>query len=303
MKAADNTISLVLGSGGARGLAHIGVIQWLKENGYQVRSISGASMGALIGGIYAAGKLDAYAKWVRALEKADVVGLLDFSFGRAGIFKGERVIRVLKELIGDFKIEDLPISFTAVATDVDSAREVWLSKGSLFHAIRASIAIPMIFRPVEHEGRMLVDGALVNPIPIAPTLKDLTGMTIAVNVSARAEGPPALASKKLDKWEGKKANQNSYHRRIVKFIEEIQQKLNPDETRDLGLFDVVSQSYDAMQNTIARFQLAAYSPNKVIDIPRNACAFYEFDRADELISMGYDRARKVMGDPKPGKEE
>ncbi len=296
MKSTEQTISLVLGSGGARGLAHIGVIQWLSENGYRVKSISGASMGALIGGIYAAGKLDAYTRWVRALEKADVVRLLDFSFGRAGIFKGERVIRVLKELIGDFKIEDLPISFTAVATDVDSAREVWLNKGSLFHAIRASIAIPMIFRPVEYQGRMLVDGALVNPIPIAPTLKDLTGMTIAVNVSARAEGQRAPASKGLKKPAETKANHNSYHRRIVTFIEELQQKFTSDDTEDLGLFEVVASSYDAMQNTIARFQLAAYSPDKVIDIPRNACAFYEFDRADELISLGYEKAGKVMAE-------
>lgn len=275
-------------------MAHIGVLQWLDENGYKVKSISGASMGALIGGIYAAGQLDVYANWVRALEKTDVVRLLDFSFGRAGIFKGERVITVLRELVGDFKIEDLPISFTAVATDVDTSREVWLTQGSLFHAIRASIAIPMLFRPVGYQGRMLVDGALVNPIPIAPTLKDLTGMTIAVNVSARAEGVSLPVSKPVVK----RNNHNSYHYRIVKFIEELQQKLGSREPEDLGLFDVVSRAYDAMQNMIARFQLAAYSPDKVIDIPRDACAFYEFDRADELISLGYEKAGKVMAEVK-----
>lgn len=273
-------------------MAHIGVIQWLNDNSYKIESISGASMGALIGGIYAAGKLDVYTNWARALEKRDVVRLLDFSFGRAGIFKGERIITVLKELIGEFYIEDLPISFTAVATDIDSAREVWINRGPLFHAIRASIAIPMIFRPVDYKGRLLVDGGLVNPIPIAPTLKDLTGMTIAVNVSAGEERSSARAPKPSET----KTDDNSYHRRIIKFIEELPQKLDPREPEDLGLFDVVSRSYDVMQNRIARYQLAAYSPHKVIDIPRNACAFYEFDCADKLISMGYHKAGKVMAE-------
>ncbi|MES9874983.1 MAG: patatin-like phospholipase family protein, partial [Candidatus Sedimenticola sp. 6PFRAG7] len=129
------TVSLVLGSGGARGLAHIGIIQWLNENGYRIESISGSSMGALIGGIYAAGELDTYAGWVRALEKIDVLKLVDFSFRRSGLIKGEKVIETLRDLIGDRNIEDLPISFTAVATNIDDQREVWLNQGSLFDAI------------------------------------------------------------------------------------------------------------------------------------------------------------------------
>ncbi|MCO6411442.1 MAG: patatin-like phospholipase family protein, partial [Thiogranum sp.] len=188
------TVSLVLGSGGARGYAHIGVIGWLQDHGFDIRSIAGSSMGALIGGIYAAGKLDAYANWVRALERRDVLQLLDLSFGRSGLFKGERVIRALRDLIGDYDIEDLPVSFTAVATDLDAEKEVWLSKGPLFDALRASIAIPTLFTPFECNGRRLVDGGLVNPLPIAPTLRDMTDLTIAVNLSGQAEAdvePPA----------------------------------------------------------------------------------------------------------------
>ncbi|TMH71226.1 MAG: serine protease, partial [Betaproteobacteria bacterium] len=149
------TVSLVLGSGGARGLAHIGVIQWLTENGYEIRSIAGSSMGALVGGIFAAGKLEVYAEWVLALERLQVVRLLDPAFGRPGLFKGERIMDVLRELIGDFAIEDLPVSFTAVATDLESGEEVWLREGKLFDAIRASIATPLIFTPFEYRGRKL----------------------------------------------------------------------------------------------------------------------------------------------------
>jgi NTE family protein len=190
------TVSLVLGSGGARGLAHIGVIQWLTENGYAIRSIAGSSMGALVGGIYATGKLEVYANWVSALESIDVVRLLDLSFGRTGLFKGERLMGVLRELIGDCAIEELPVSFTAVATDLESGKEVWLRQGKLFDAIRASIATPLILTPFEYCGRRLLDGGLVNPIPIAPTLNDTTDLTIAVDLSGRAEvrpSPPAPA--------------------------------------------------------------------------------------------------------------
>ncbi|HFQ92040.1 MAG TPA: serine protease, partial [Chromatiales bacterium] len=133
-------ISLVLGSGGARGLAHIGIIECLTQNGYEIRSIAGSSMGALIGGIYAMGKLDVYTRWVTALEKLDVIRLLDFSFGSNGLFKGQRIIDELRPLIGDGNIEDLPIKFTAVATDLDEEKEVLFTSGPLFEAVRASIS-------------------------------------------------------------------------------------------------------------------------------------------------------------------
>jgi NTE family protein len=181
------TVSLVLGSGGARGLAHIGVIEVLEEKGFEIHSISGSSMGALIGGIYAAGKLQVYSDWVQSLERLDVIRLLDFSFGGAGLFKGRRIIGTLKEMIGDCNIEDLPIAFTAVATDLEAEKEVWLSRGPLFDAIWASIAFPTIFTPKVYQGRRMIDGGLINPIPIAPTLRDRTDLTIAVNLSGRSE--------------------------------------------------------------------------------------------------------------------
>jgi len=146
------TISLVLGSGGARGLAHIGVIRWLEENRFDIQSICGCSMGALIGGIYAAGKLDDYQQWVSALRKIDIVTLLDFSWKRSGLVKGDKIINTLMELVGDQKIEDLSVSFTAVAADVVNEREVWLNSGRLFDAIWASISLPFFFTPFFYAG-------------------------------------------------------------------------------------------------------------------------------------------------------
>jgi len=285
--AEHTTVSLVLGSGGARGLAHIGVIQWLTENGYGIRSIAGASMGALIGGIYATGKLDVYAKWVMALERIDVVRLLDPSFSRGGLFKGERIIDVLRELIGDCSIEDLPVSFTAVATDLDSGKEVWLREGKLFDAIRASIATPLVFTPFHYSGRQLLDGGLVNPIPIAPTFNDTTDLTIAVSLSGPAEAkPPAPAPVQ-------RTGGNSYHERIRAFIESLHSTRTPD-THSIGFLEVVLASMETMQNTIARLKLAAYSPDVAVEIPRNACAYHEFWRAEELIALGRERARRAF---------
>ena len=283
----STTVSLVLGGGGAHGLAHIGVIQWLTTNGYDIRSIAGSSMGALVGGIYAASKLDVYAEWVLALERIHVVRLLDPAFGRTGLFKGERIIGVLRELIGDFSIEELPISFTAVATDLGSGEEVWLRKGKLFDAIRASIATPFIFTPFEFNGRQLLDGALVNPIPIAPTLNDETELTVAVDLGGPMElreSPPITAPI---------ADGNVYRQRIRAFIESLQLGMaRPTPTQ--GMFDIAFASMEAMQNTIARLRLAAYSPDVTVAIPRNACGYHEFWRAEELIALGHERTARAF---------
>jgi NTE family protein len=287
MSTNPTTVSLVLGSGGARGLAHIGVIQWLTENGYAIRSISGTSMGALVGGIYAASKLEVYAEWVLALERMHVLRLLDPTIGRPGIFKGERIISVLRDLIGDCDIEELPISFTAVATDLDSGQEVWLRSGRLFDAIRASIATPMVFTPVKHGHRTLIDGAVVNPVPIAPTLDDATDLTVAVDLSGPPEWspvPPITPSLIGD---------SSYRRRILKFVESVR----PARGRKVpsrGLLDVAFAAMQTMQDTIADLKLSAYSPNVIVEIPRNACGFFEFWRAEELIALGRERAARAF---------
>lgn len=283
------TISLVLGSGGARGMAHIGVIQVLEERGFEIRSISGSSIGALVGGIYAAGELEPYREWVCALERLDVLRLLDVSFSGKALFKGERIINTLKDLIGDQNIEDLPISFTAVATELDESKEVWLSRGPLFDAIRASIAFPTIFSSFSYNGKKLVDGGLLNPIPIAPTLRDTTDLTIAVNLSGNSRKGAEYTPPPLPRQE-----RNRYHQMVVEFIDSLQKKNNEQEEDDTGLFDIISKSIDAMQSTIASFKLAAYSPDLVIEIQKETCSIYEFERAAELIEIGRAEAERLL---------
>ncbi|RJG01499.1 patatin-like phospholipase family protein [Noviherbaspirillum sedimenti] len=294
------TVSLVLGSGGARGFAHIGVIHWLVENGYEIKSISGASIGALIGGIYATGKLDRYARWVSTLQKMDVVRLLDPALSRAGLIKGDRIIEQLRRLIGDVNIEDLPISFVAVAMDFHTGKEVWLSKGNLFDAIRGSIAIPMIFTPFEIGGRFLIDGGTVNPVPIAPTLNDRTDLTVVVGLSGRDETRLAHPHAHLQPstptsmpTPQAKAAPPPYRRRILGFMESLA-RIQAGATPPIGMVDVALKAMDTMQAAITRFKLAAYSPDVVIEIPHNACQIHEFWRAEEMISLGKARAARAF---------
>lgn len=284
---APTSVSLVLGSGGARGLAHIGVIQWLIENGYDIRAISGSSMGALVGGIFAAGKLDVYADWVRALERLHVLRLLDPTIGRPGIFKGERIISVLRELIGHFDIESLPISYTAVATDLESGDEIWLRQGDLFDAIRASMATPLVFTPFKHGERWLIDGAVVNPVPIGPTLDYSTDLTVAVDLSGPAEIRRAAPS------DTSLPGNNGYRRRILNFLDSVRPAKTVKEP-SRGMMNVAMVSMQVMQDTIAGLRMSAYSPDVMIEIPRNACGFFEFWKADELIALGHERASQAF---------
>lgn len=285
-------MSLVLGSGGARGLAHVGIIQRLEEAGYRIDSIAGASMGALVGGIYAAGKLEDYRDWVCALRSTDVLRFLDISFSVGGLFKGERIIETLRDMVGDHAIEDLPLAYTAVATDIDRQREVWITRGPLFDAIRASIAVPTVFTPHEYQGSTLVDGGLLNPIPIAPTFRDFTDLTIAVNLNAeprpatrvgRSPGRAAAAPAEAD-----------LRSRIQQFLDAFTNGRTETHDRDLGMFELVGRSFEVMQNAIAAVKLATYAPDIVIEVPRDACGSYEFHRAREMIDLGYRLAAETV---------
>ena len=318
-------ISLVLGSGGARGYAHIGAIEELEAQGFAIRSIAGSSMGALIGGIHAAGKLDAYRDWVRPLQRRDVLRLLDWTLSGGGFIKGDRIIGVLRELVGDTDIEDLPISYTAVAVDLDVQREVWFSRGSLFDAIRASIAIPTVFRPYHYQGRLLVDGGLLNPLPVSPTLRDLTDATIAVDVNAPGEPLYAVArnASPTDARDLGSAGQASpemlpdgagpaptdvgqagYRRRLGAFVGSMIGKRGQRvAVHEPGMLELFARSLDMVQETITRLKLAAQPPDLLITIPRNTCAFYEFDRADELIEIGRRRTREALARWSPPKRQ
>jgi NTE family protein len=288
-------ISLVLGSGGARGLAHIGVIRCLEERGIEIAYIAGSSIGALVGGIYAAGKLDDYAAWVSELRKHDIVKLMDWSFSRGAVLRGERIISVLRELIGEHEIEKLPIGFTAVATEINDKREVWLNRGPLFDAIRASIAMPLVFAPVERDGMLLVDGGLINPIPIAPTLNDAAAWTVAVDLNARAE-TVSLNEEADDKVDQEAEAESPIRAAISGFVASVFSKDGETKHDDEhpNSLEIALRSLDTMQTTISRMKIAAYAPRLVINIPRNLCTMFEFHRATELIDFGYQRASRML---------
>ena len=284
------TVSLVLGSGGTRGLAHIGVIHWLEENDFKIKSIAGCSIGALVGGIYAAGKLDEYEQWVRSITKVHIVALLDLSWEKSGLVRGDKLINTLIGLVGEQLIEDLSISYTAIATDLIGQKEIWIKSGSLFDAIRASISIPLLFTPFKYKGVDLVDGGVLNPVPIAPTFGDETDMTIAINLGGPAESPEKVSAMSA----APAIPSSPFHEKINRFIKRLQQSVISSGSRDWGAYDIAIQAFDAMQSTIARQKLAAYPPDIVIEIASNACQTLEFDRASEMIELGHRKAKECL---------
>ena len=291
---AGKQVSLVLGSGGARGLAHIGVIHWLEENGYDIRSVSGCSMGALVGGVYACGKLDVFEEWMCAVSRLDIVRLIDISWGRQGLVDGERIMTALKDLIGDRLIEELPIEYTAVASDIEREREVWLKRGSLFDAIRASISLPLFFIPAEMNGVKLLDGGILNPVPIAPTFEDHTDMTIAVDLG----GPVSVARQpilKLELNETKELRASGMREKVRSFIDDLKTRIPPGDSGGWRILSIANQTFDTMQSAIGRQKLAAYPPDHTILIARNACGTLEFERAEEMICLGYELAALTLG--------
>ena len=281
----EKTVSLILGSGGARGLAHIGVIRWLEENRFKIKSIVGCSMGAVVGGFYAAGKLDAFERWARSLSKSDIVTLLDFSWKKSGLVRGDKLISTLTGLVGEMLIEDLPISFTAVATDLRAHKEVWIRTGSVFNAMRASFAIPLFFTPFRWKGSELVDGGILNPVPVAPASGDQTDITIAVDANGIVEPPPKTVESSAA------PDSPSLREKIRRITSRLRPSKPGDALRDWGAFEIATEAFDTMQCAIARQKLAVYPPDILIEISRNACGTLDFYRAAEMIALGYKKAQ------------
>jgi NTE family protein len=281
------TVALALGAGGAKGLAHIGVIEEIERQGYAIGAIAGTSMGALIGGIYAMGKLPVYRDWVCKLARFDVLRLIDWTF-RGGLIKGERIIETLRELIGDARIEDLPLTYTAVATDIDREREVWLTRGQLFDAIRASIAIPTIFRPHTIDGRRLVDGALLNPVPVTPLIRERAEVLLAISL----DGLPNMLAPERDAKADPDEDSDAEPGWLGRLLSHREGKA--PRVHEPGALALLNQAMDLMQSNLSRLRLAAYEPDLLIEIPRDAAATYEFYRASELIELGRTRTREAL---------
>ena len=283
----QKTVSLVLGSGGARGYAHIGVIEVLEEKGYQIRSISGSSMGALIGGLYASGRLPAYKEWVLTLDVFDLLKLLDFSFAMTGVIKGDKVFDILEKIVGkETRIETLPIDFTAVATDINTQKEIWFQEGNLLEAIRASIAIPTVFTPITRKKQLLVDGGILNPLPTVPLLSHNNDLLIAVNLSGEKK-----ADKKIRQTT---KEEESLQAKISEFL---QTNLFPkSDEEEVNYFTIFSKTIETMQNLITRYELAAHQPDILMEIPKNLCGFYEFHEAQKIIDYGRSVATHAISE-------
>jgi NTE family protein len=293
-------ISLVLGAGGARGLAHIGAIEVLEAHGFRIVASAGTSMGALVAGVHAAGKLAEYRDWVCTLQRSDVLRLLDFAFGHPGLIKGERIVGALRELVGDRRIEELPVHFTAVATDLAAQREIWINRGPLFDAVRASIAIPMIFTPHHLGGRELVDGGLLAPVPIAAARQTLADLVVAIDVNARSARPlisPEATAQEEPAPTAEPAP-NGLRMRLAAMMEGWGEKRPATPRRaapaQTGLMDLMSRSLDTMQGQLSRLQLALDPPDLLIRIARDSGMFHEYWRARELIQVGRDAAERAL---------
>ena len=324
-------VALVLGSGGARGYAHIGVIEELQERGYEIGCIAGCSMGAVVGGIFAAGKLREYREWTESLDYLDVLRLLDVSF-RLGAIRGERVFGRIHDIVGEINIEDLSIPFTAVATDLTNQQEIWFQEGCLHQAMRASAAIPSLFTPVVQGKRMLVDGGLLNPLPIVPVVSSHCDLIIAVNLNATnqshyqlpvIERPAALKGRIDQLMTTLGSRLPSFRRKSeddVLLLAEEQQRADAvspaaapsraweDEAAPksasgsrvaefsgpASLLELVNQSFEVMQTSLAQYKIAGYPPDILINVPKRVCRFFEFYKAPELIMLGRQIARDTL---------
>ena len=266
---------MVLSSGGARGLAHIGVIEELESQGYHITSIAGCSMGALIGGVYAAGKLEEFREWMKTVDRKKMLELTDFSLSLNHFVKGKRIIEAIMEFVPDVAIEDLPIPYCAVATDLKAGKEVVFSEGSLFEAIRASISLPSFYEPVQRDDMILIDGGVINPIPLNRVKRTAGDILVGVDVSGHDYKTQWDAMHKLAEWQ---KNDKSLKAKIL-------DKLIPDNL-EFNYYTVLSRTSSLMirQNSILMTKLM--KPEMLIDIQMSRYGGFDYDKSEKIIAIG-----------------
>ena len=276
-------VALVLSSGGARGLAHIGAIEELEAQGYRITSIAGCSMGALIGGVYAAGKLSEFREWMKTVDKKKMLELTDFSLSLNHIVKGTRIIKAIMEFVPDVLIEDLPIPYCAVATDWITGREVVIDKGSLFEAIRASISLPSFYEPVRRDGMILIDGGVVNPIPMNRVKRHEGDLLVGVDVS----GHDYKAQ-----WE-KQQRQTEIQKHDKSLKAKLLDMITPDNI-EFNYYTLLSRTSSIMirQNSILMAQLT--KPDILIDIQMSRYGGFDYDKSERLITIGRNKTKEAI---------
>lgn len=319
-------VALALGSGGARGYAHIGVIQVLRERGYDIVGIAGSSMGALVGGVQAAGRLDELADWAKSLTQRTILRLLDPSISAAGVLRAEKILDAVRDILGPIRIEDLDLPYTAVATDLLAGKSVWFQRGPIDVAIRASIAIPGVIAPHALDGRLLADGGILDPLPMAPIAATNADLTIAVSLNgsepgaSHDAGPGVTAdwlnrmvrstTALLDTSAVKSLLDRPTARSVLGRLgaalpesetwphesgeEHVPDEPDVPEIPKLGGFEVMNRTIDIAQSALARHTLAAYPPDLLIEVPRSTCRSLEFHRAVEVIAAGRALANDAL---------
>ncbi len=278
-------VALALSSGGARGLAHIGAIEVLKEQGYNITSIAGCSMGALIGGVYAAGKLEAFREWMKTIDRKKMLELTDFSISFNHFAKGTRIIEAIMEFVPDVSIEDLPIPYCAVATDWKTGREVVFDKGSLFQAIRASISLPSFYEPVLRDGMILIDGGVTNPLPLNRVVRRDGDILVGVDVSGHDYETQWKEQHELAER----------RKRSTSLTQKILNRLIPDNL-EFNHYTMLSRVSSIMirQNSLLMAQLM--KPEILVDIQMSKYESFDFDKSERLIAIGRKKTLQAINE-------
>jgi len=281
----SKNIALVLSGGGARGLAHVGVINELVRQDFKITSIAGTSMGALVGGMYASEQLASFQEWICSLTKKDMLSMVDINLYGKGFIKGEKIIEAINSEFNNRNIEDLKIPYCAVATDVIEGKEVHFTDGRLFDAIRASIAIPTVFTPHELDGKYYVDGGLVNQVPINCVKRTKGDKVVVVYVNAPKDNLPP------DKSIKDKENNAGVMDTIKQKVATI---LPPFSDSGLRLFNLIDKSLSIMLHTISELSMKNNNPDILIELSRETYGLFEFDKAADIIKAGETEAREVL---------
>jgi len=276
-------VALVLSSGGARGLAHIGAIEELEARDYRITSIAGCSMGALIAGVYAAGKIEEFREWMKTVTRKKMFELTDFSLSLNHIVKGKRIIEAIMEFVPDVAIEDLPIPYCAVATDLTAGKEVVFNKGSLFEAIRASISLPSFYEPVQRDGMILIDGGVINPIPLNRVKRQSGDILVGVDVSGHDYKSQWEEMRRLTEWQ---KNDKSLKAKIL-------DKLIPDNI-EFNYYTMLSRSSSLMirQNSILMAKLM--KPDVLVDIQMSRYGGFDYDKSEKIIAIGHQKTSLAL---------
>ena len=282
-------VALVLSGGGARGIAHIGVIEELEKHGYEITSIAGTSMGSLVGGVYALGRMEDFKQWLFTLDRRKVFNLVDFTISSKGLIKGDKVFKQMKEFIPDSDIRDLRIPYAAVAAEIFSKKEVVFTQGSLYDAIRTSVAIPTVLTPVESELGLLVDGGVLNNIPIDHVQRTTGDILVAVNVNANIPvEKEAISKQKSEEIE------SVYLKKTRAFYKRLHRARPKRKGHKLSYFNLISKTLDLMTWRIDQLMLENHSPDILIEVSRDACTLFDFYKAEEMVELGRHAARTKL---------